>query len=323
MPIIVAEELSRDFKVARKGARRSLFSRAEDTLRAVDAVSFSVDKGELVGYIGPNGAGKSTTIKMLAGILVPSAGTLTVLGRVPHRQRKENARDIGVVFGQRSQLWWDLPTIDSFELLRRMYGVSPSDYAHAMDKFEEVLGLSQFLHVPVRQLSLGQRMRADLAIALLHDPQVLFLDEPTIGLDVVAKKQVREFIRRVRREKGITVLLTTHDMKDIEEICDRIVMIDHGKIVLDMTVAAVRDTLGGAPTLLVDFEKEPSGLDIPGATVVSREGPRWVLRFDRTRISASDLIARVSAIAPVSDISLREPDIEDIVRNIYMGTIKV
>jgi ABC-2 type transport system ATP-binding protein len=323
MPVIAAHALSREFRVARKGERRGLIRRAEDALRAVDAVSFTIEEGELVGYIGPNGAGKSTTVKMLAGILVPTSGSVTVLGRVPHRQRKENAREIGVVFGQRSQLWWDLPTVDSFELLRRMYGVNAEAYARVMKSFQEVLALDDFLHVPVRQLSLGQRMRADLAVALLHDPKVIFLDEPTIGLDVVAKKQVREFIRRVRRERGVTVLLTTHDMKDIEEICDRIIMIDHGRLVLDTSVTSLRRTLGGAHTLIVSFEKEPESIDIPGVQVASREAQRWVLRFDRQRISAADLISRVSALGAVSDISLREPDIEDIVRNIYTGAIKL
>jgi ABC-2 type transport system ATP-binding protein len=323
MRVIEANELSREFRVARKGERRGFFRRAEDTLRAVDRVSFTVEEGELVGYIGPNGAGKSTTVKMLAGILVPTSGSVTVLGRVPHRQRKENAREIGVVFGQRSQLWWDLPTVDSFELLRRMYGVSGDAYARVMKTFQEVLALDDFLHVPVRQLSLGQRMRADLAVALLHDPKVIFLDEPTIGLDVVAKKQVREFIRRVRRERGVTVLLTTHDMKDIEEICDRIIMIDHGRLMLDTSVASLRQTLGGAHTLVVSFEKGPERIDIPGVEVASREAQRWVLRFDRQLIAATDLISLVSALGAVSDISLREPDIEDIVRNIYTGAIKL
>jgi ABC-2 type transport system ATP-binding protein len=323
MPIIVAEQLSRDYTVARKGVKRSLFRRAEDTVHAVDGVSFTIDEGELVGYIGPNGAGKSTTVKMLAGILVPTSGSVTVLGRVPHRHRKENAREIGVVFGQRSQLWWDLPTVDSFELLRRMYGVSREAYAIAMEGFEPVLGLSEFLHVPVRQLSLGQRMRADLAVALLHEPRVLFLDEPTIGLDVVAKKQVRELIRRIRKERGVTVLLTTHDMKDIEEICDRIIMIDHGRLVLDMAVSAIRSSIGGAHTLVVDFQEEPGAIDIPGVQIASREAQRWVLKFDHRRIPANELIARVSAAGQVNDISLREPDIEDIVRDIYTGTIRV
>jgi ABC-2 type transport system ATP-binding protein len=323
VPIIHAEGLSREFMVARKGVKRSLFRRAQDVLRAVDGVSFDIQEGELVGYIGPNGAGKSTTVKMLAGILVPTSGSLSVLGRVPHRSRKENAREIGVVFGQRSQLWWDLPTVDSFELLRRMYQVSPAAYDGAMAAFEPVLGLGEFLHVPVRQLSLGQRMRADLAAALLHGPRVLFLDEPTIGLDVVAKKQVRELIRRIRRERGVTVLLTTHDMRDIEEICDRIIMIDHGRVMLDTSVAALRATIGGAHTLVVDFIDDPRAIDVPGAQVVSRDDRRWVLAFDRRLTTANDLIARVSAAGTVADISLKEPDIEDIVRDIYTGAIRV
>jgi ABC-2 type transport system ATP-binding protein len=321
MSVIQAVELVREFRVARKGVKRRFFRRPEEIKRAVDGVSFSVEPGELVGYIGPNGAGKSTTIKILAGILVPTSGTVSVLGNVPHERRKENAKRIGVVFGQRSQLWWDLPVADSFELLRRMYRVSPQAFERNMAVFNEVLGLGEFLHVPVRQVSLGQRMRADLAIALLHDPEVVFLDEPTIGLDVVAKGQLREFVRTMRRDRGITVLLTTHDMKDIEEICDRIVMIDQGKLVLDMPVAAVRGTLGASSRLVVDFEHEPEALEIQGVELLSREEHRWTLSFRPDQVPTGKLIAHVSSLGGVRDLSVKEPDIEDIVRDIYTGRI--
>jgi ABC-2 type transport system ATP-binding protein len=210
----------------------------------VDGVSFDVSKGELVGYIGPNGAGKSTTIKVLTGILVPTSGSVLVKGNVPYLKRKENAASIGVVFGQRSQLWWDLPVMDSFELLRKIYKIPAAVYERNVALFTKLLELDKFVDTPVRQLSLGQKMRADLAASLLHDPEILFLDEPTVGLDIVAKKQIRDFIRDIREERGVTVILTTHDMKDIETICERIILINEGKIMLDMSVDDVRNKLG-------------------------------------------------------------------------------
>lgn len=320
--IVEVNNLVREFKVAQRDANffRYLFKRQHRIVRAVDGISFSVSRGELVGYIGPNGAGKSTTIKMLTGILVPTRGRALVRGNVPHLRRKENAASIGVVFGQRSQLWWDLPVVDSFELLRRIYKIPASVYERNVSVFTEMLGLGRFADTPVRQLSLGQKMRADLAASLLHDPEILFLDEPTVGLDVVAKKQMRDFIRQIRDERGVTVILTTHDMKDIEQVCERIILIDEGKLVLDMSVDDVINTLGGVNTLVVDFDEEPAGA-IAGATVVSKEGPRWTFSFKREEVSANDLIARILAVSGVSDVFLREPDIEDIVRDLYEGKI--
>jgi len=227
--IIEVKGLRKEFQIAKRkegafGAIRSLFSREYTTKLAVNNVSFSIQPGELVGYIGPNGAGKSTTIKMLTGILVPSGGEVRVRGLVPYEKRVENARQIGVVFGQRTQLWWDLPTIESFELLQHIYKVPAEKYARNMARFKELLGLDEFIQTPVRQLSLGQRMRADLAAALLHDPEILYLDEPTIGLDVVAKEKIREFIKEINRERSVTVLRTTPDMRDMEKICERKVL---------------------------------------------------------------------------------------------------
>jgi ABC-2 type transport system ATP-binding protein len=277
----------------------------------------------LVGYLGPNGAGKSTTIKILTGILVPTKGSVLVNGQVPHLKRQENAAKIGVVFGQRSQLWWDLPVLDSFELLRRIYRLPQAVYVKNLKSLTELLELNKFIDTPVRQLSLGQKMRAELAAALLHDPGILFLDEPTVGLDVVAKKRIRDFIRRMRNERNLTVILTTHDMKDVEAICDRIILINDGKIVLDMPMEAMKNKLGGFNTLTVDFDEEPATDELEGARLISKDGPRWVYAFKRNTVSANDLITRVIAISRVRDIFLQEPDVEDMVRDIYEGRLDI
>ncbi|MFZ5817891.1 MAG: ABC transporter ATP-binding protein [Bacillota bacterium] len=322
--IIEVKGLRKEFKIAKRkegafGAIRSLFSRDYETRLAVNDVSFSIQPGELVGYIGPNGAGKSTTIKMLTGILVPTAGEVRVRGLVPYEKRVENARQIGVVFGQRTQLWWDLPTIESFELLQHIYKIPKAQYDRNMDRFKDLLGLHEFLNTPVRQLSLGQRMRADLAAALLHDPTIVYLDEPTIGLDVVAKEKIRDFIREINRERGVTVILTTHDMQDIEKICARMILIDHGKVIYDGPVAQIKERFGKQRTLVVDLEpngQEPD-LRIEGAELVRQEGSRYWLRFNRELLSASQLIARVSQRYAIRDLTVEEPEIEGIISRIY------
>lgn len=322
--IIEVKGLRKEFKIAKRqegafGALRSLFSRDYISKLAVNDVSFAIRPGELVGYIGPNGAGKSTTIKMLTGILVPSGGEVAVRGLVPYDRRVENARQIGVVFGQRTQLWWDLPTIESFELLQHIYKVPADRYARNMARFKDLLGLEEFLQTPVRQLSLGQRMRADLAAALLHDPDILYLDEPTIGLDVVAKEKIREFILEINRDRGVTVILTTHDMQDIEKICERMILIDKGTVIYDGPVAQIKERFGKMRTLVVDLE--PNGplddLEIAGAELVKREGHRFWLRFNRDVISASQLIARVSEEHGIRDLTVEEPEIEGIISRIY------
>ena len=238
MAYIEAENLQKTFKVYERpkgagAALRSLIHRTYTEKRAVDGISFSIQKGEMVGYIGPNGAGKSTTIKILGGILVPDGGSVLCGGRVPWKERKENALHVGVVFGQRSQLNWELPMEDTFELYRKMYRIPESIYKRNVECFTELLGMEEFLRKPVRSLSLGQKMRAELAASLLHDPEVLFLDEPTVGLDVVAKDRIRKFLKELNREKQTTILLTSHDMMDIDEICSRVILIDHGKKMLD------------------------------------------------------------------------------------------
>jgi ABC-2 type transport system ATP-binding protein len=242
--IICTRELRKTFRVSRRrqgflGGMRSLLNPIVDEVIAVDGVNLSIERGEMVACLGPNGAGKSTTIKMLTGILVPTAGTAEVFGMQPHRQRRAVARRMGVVFGQRTQLWWDLPLRDSFDLLRYIYRIPLRRFAQNLAMFAELLELGEFIDTPVRQLSLGQRMRGDLAAALLHDPEVLYLDEPTIGLDVVAKHRVRSFLHELNRERGVTVLLTTHDMSDVERLCSRLLIIDHGHLLYDGSLEAM------------------------------------------------------------------------------------
>jgi ABC-2 type transport system ATP-binding protein len=297
--------------------RSGRFRRSRSEVEAVRGISLSIEAGSLVGYLGPNGAGKSTTIKMLTGILVPTAGTVRVAGLDPTRRRIELARRIGVMFGQRVQLWWDLPLRDSFELLRHVYAVPADRHRARLATFRELLDLDPFLDRPVRQLSLGQRIRGELAAALLHDPEVVFLDEPTIGLDVVAKARVRDFLGEVNREQGVTVLLTTHDLGDIERLCRRIVIIDHGQVIYDGDAAALRDRYGGERTLVVDLEEPAPPLEAPGARVVRVEGRRQWLAFRRSEATAAALAAAVAQQAPIVDFSVEEPDIEDVVRRIY------
>ncbi|MFI5639915.1 ATP-binding cassette domain-containing protein [Streptomyces goshikiensis] len=301
--------------------RVSLMRREKRQVRAVDGISFEVARGEMVGYIGPNGAGKSTTIKMLTGILTPSGGRLRVAGIDPARERMRLAHRIGVVFGQRTTLWWDLPLKDSYGLMRRMYRIPAERFARNMERCVEQLDLAELLDVPVRQLSLGQRMRGDIAAALLHDPDVLYLDEPTIGLDVVSKAKVRGFLRQLNEELGTTVLLTTHDLQDIEQLCERVMVIDHGRLMYDGPLRGLHAAGGVAEserTLVVDLERQLPAISVPGARVVKVEGPRQWLAFP-AGASAAPLVAAVAADYPLVDLSVREPDIEDVIARMYAG----
>jgi ABC-2 type transport system ATP-binding protein len=307
--MIEAEGLSKRYVV-----RRGRFRRERHVVEAVNDLSFSVERGELLGYLGPNGAGKSTTIKMLTGILVPSAGRVQVAGLDPSRRRIELARKIGAMFGQRVQLWWDLPLVDSFELLRHIYKVPLERYTASLARFREVLELDPFLSTPVRQLSLGQRIRGELTAAMLHQPELLFLDEPTIGLDVVAKQRVRDFLVEINREDGVTVLLTTHDLGDIERLCSRLLVIDHGKLIWDGSIAELKGRYGPERMLIVDLEEPAPPLQVEGARVEKVDGPRQWLRFHGP---AAELTARVAATARLVDLQIAEPDIEEIVRRIY------
>ncbi|MET7795286.1 ABC transporter ATP-binding protein [Streptomyces decoyicus] len=314
--LIEVDGVEKVFSVRRKAGR---LRRVRQEVRAVDGISFRVPRGEMVGYIGPNGAGKSTTIKMLTGILVPSGGRLRIAGIDPARERTRLARRIGVVFGQRTTLWWDLPLKDSYELVRRMYRVPDAVYHANLERCVELLDLGPLLAVPVRQLSLGQRMRGDIAAALLHDPEVLYLDEPTIGLDVISKAKVREFLREVNAERGTTVLLTTHDLTDIEQLCRRVMVIDHGRLVYDGGLDGLRAAGDGERTLVVDLERELPPIEgVPGARTVKVDGPRQWLAFPASQ-SAAPLVAAVAARYPLVDLSVREPDIETLIAELYAG----
>jgi ABC-2 type transport system ATP-binding protein len=320
--VIEVRELVKEFRVARHhrglaGSLRNLVETRRELVRAVDGVSFRIADGEFVGFVGPNGAGKSTTIKMLTGVLEPTDGTLVVDGLHPRRDRIEHVRRIGVVFGQRTQLWWDLPVIESYELLRRVYALEDRAWRAQLERLVELLGVGQLLDVPVRKLSLGQRMRCELGAALLHAPRLLFLDEPTIGLDVVAKEAIRAFLARENAERGTTILLTTHDLADVERLCPRMILIDHGRVVVDGAVEAIRRRLGSERVLRVEFEG-PAPRELPEGVVEEERGPeRLVLRFERDRISSARLVEWLSERRPIADLSIQEPPIERIVAEIY------
>jgi ABC-2 type transport system ATP-binding protein len=314
--LIELDGVEKVFEVRR---RTGVLRREKREVRAVDGISFTVPRGEMVGYIGPNGAGKSTTIKMLTGILVPSGGRLRVAGIDPSRERMRLARRIGVVFGQRTTLWWDLPLRDSYALVRRMYRIPDGRFRENLDRCVDLLDLAPLLDVPVRQLSLGQRMRGDIAAALLHDPEVLYLDEPTIGLDVVSKAKVRQFLAEINTERGTTVLLTTHDLTDIEQLCSRVMVIDHGRLVYDGGLDGLHAVGESERTLVVDLDRELPPIDVrgvPEARVVRVDGPRQWVAFPATS-SAAPVVAAVAADYPLVDLSVREPAIEEVIAKMY------
>jgi ABC-2 type transport system ATP-binding protein len=328
-PLIQVRELSKHFRTFHRregiwGGVQNLFVREYRTIKAVDGVSLSIDQGEMVGYIGPNGAGKSTSIKMLTGILVPTSGEAVVNGFVPYRQRRQYVRTIGVVFGQRTQLWWDIAVVESFKLLRRIYDVSQKDFDARMDMFNQILGIRDYLHTPVRKLSLGERMRCDLAAALLHNPPLLFLDEPTIGLDVVAKHHIREFLRAINRQFQTTVLLTTHDLDDIEELCRRIVIIDHGTVLFDGDLRVLKQRLLRTKQIKFVLKDRAQAVGLArfagnGVSLEPVDEMTFRIRFDRTQVSASDLIRQILAAVELRDIVIEDEPIEEIIKRIYSG----
>jgi ABC-2 type transport system ATP-binding protein len=392
--VIEVDHLSKAFSIKQHrpgvlGTLAALAAGSAEMRWAVRDLCFTVAAGEMVGYIGPNGAGKSTTVKMLTGILMPTSGRLSVGGLDPSRQRREHAARIGVVFGQRTQLWWDLPLEESFDLLRAIYRIPADRYRTNLKRFRALLELDEFLRTPVRQLSLGQRMRGDLAAALLHDPPVVFLDEPTIGLDVVAKERIREFLAVANREQGVTVLLTTHDMGDIEKLCRRVMIIDQGRLLYNGPLQAIRERYGRHRVLVIDLQetrpeaevraaaamvgvqafrrsgvqedvsecldvapqepedpnaqdprsagyppkrrwmpperpnaRTPERLNAPAVELLRSERQRHWIRFDRSAVSAAELISAVSSRLPVMDLAIEEPEIEGIIARIYREGIR-
>lgn len=331
MSLIEVRGLRKVFRQAVKdpglrGAVKHLFMQRYVDKHAVNGIDLTIGEGETVAYVGPNGAGKSTTIKMLCGVLVPTAGELKVDGLVPYKQRMENAVNIGAVFGQRTQLWWDIPVRESLHLLKDIYQVPADTFRRNLDQFIELLGMESFIHLSARKLSLGQRMRADLAAALLHDPHIVYLDEPTIGLDVAVKQRIRAFIKEMNREKGTTMLLTTHDLGDIEDLCDRLVIIDHGRIIYDGKLQAVKDTFARERTIRLQLSSaitEPARLfaDLPDVSVAQPDPLRVDVKFDRFRMTASEIVKRIISHGEVADFQIDEPSIEDIIRRVYEGSL--
>lgn len=335
--MIQVENLTKEFKIYKKqpglkGAVKGLFSKEADIKKAVDNISFNIGEGEMVGYIGANGAGKSTTIKMMTGILVPTSGKCIVNGIIPYKDRQKNASQIGVVFGQRTQLWWDLPLTETFSILKEIYNVNDSDYKNRMEFFNEVLEINEFIGSPVRTLSLGQRMRADLAAALIHNPKILYLDEPTIGLDVMVKENIRKAIKQINQEFKTTVILTTHDLSDIEELCDRIIIIDKGKSVYDGSIEKIKDTYGYMRTVQtfvkdiktakqIDIKKE-FGLAEEDAITWMKDNSLFV-SFNKNKISISEIVGHIMSKVQVMDINIKETDIEEIIKKIYGHEVKL
>lgn len=324
MSFIEVKDLCKDYRIAKSGkgisgAVKSLFHREYTVKEAVKNVSFSIEKGEMVGYIGPNGAGKSTTLKMLSGVLIPTSGTVDVGGVVPYRDRKENAKHIGVVFGQRSQLYWDLPISDTFQLYESLYSVPKEVFRKNRDYFTELLDMREFLDQPVRQLSLGQKMKANIAIAFLHEPDVVYLDEPTIGLDVTSKKVLRDALKAINEEKGTTIILTTHDMDDIEELCHRIIMIDQGKKLFDGTLEGFRERYGSGISLKLEFEEgAPAWKESEMYTLLEAADQQWVIKVPEDISVKEAMIHLIQAYNP-TNLHVQEERIEEVVRRAYVN----
>ncbi len=315
-------DISKTYRVAKrqagmKHAVASFFSREYSEIHALQNVSFSIDDGEMVGYIGPNGAGKSTTIKIMCGILTPDAGTCVVNGRIPYRERVRHVREIGVVFGQRSQLWWDVPVMDSFDLIRDIYRVDEALYRKNVAELTELLELGELLKTPVRTLSLGQRMRCEIAASLLHDPKVLFLDEPTIGLDAVSKLAVRAFIRRLNEEKKTTVVLTTHDMQDIEALTERVLLIGRGSILSDGRLEDLKKRIPERKTMVIEYQGAPPALHPKMTQAEHPSDGRMTVRFDPSRLSVSTAIAHFAAHTTLLDVSVSDISTEEMVAKLY------
>lgn len=326
MSFIEVENISKSFKVNKRragipGMVANMFAPKYEIRQAVDDISFSIEKGEMVGFIGPNGAGKSTTIKMLSGILCPDSGSLKVNGYVPYKQRKEYVAGIGVVFGQKSQLQWDLPVIDSFELLRAIYRIPDDIYKKNLNRFTEMLDMGSFINQPVRQLSLGQRMRSDIVAALLHSPDIVFFDEPTIGVDIIGKETIRSFIKELNEKDDVTMIFTTHDMQDIEQTCKRIIIIDKGSIMYDGSLSEIRSKYGTTRKLIAEFNVEAEVAPIDNVIIEKLPDRRTGFTFDNRVVDVNELMHSILEKYSVKDITVNEPEIESIIQRLYNGEV--
>lgn len=322
MDEIILKNVSKEYKIVKKkkgiaGAVKNLFHSEKTVVSAVKDISFSIKKGEIVGYIGPNGAGKSTTIKMMCGIMTPTSGEITIAGLSPQTERKKVVQQLGVVFGQRTQLNWDLRLGESFELLKRIYRVPDEEYRKNIEELTEVLGLAEFMDIPVRQLSLGQKMRGELAAAMLHSPQILFLDEPTIGLDIDAKKAIREFILEINKRRNVTVILTSHDLEDVSRLCSRLIVINHGVIVRDGAIEEIVNDMAPYRILKFELAQKAEAVCCDKIQIISQDDTKVVCRFDHHKYTASEIIRELSEQFAITDLSVEEPDIEEAVAQIY------
>ena len=321
--MIDVQKLSKDYILKKKdpglkGALKGLVKRMDTPIHAVKDLSFHIDKGEIVGFIGPNGAGKSTTIKMMSGILTPTKGSVLINGRDITKHRKEVVRDIGVVFGQRSQLNWDLRLSESFELLKHIYRIDRKDYEKTIDVMDDILGIKEILGKPVRQMSLGQRVKGDLVASMLHSPKVLFLDEPTIGLDVSSKYSLRKFIKEINSVRNTTVILTTHDLGDIQELCERLIIINHGVMMEDGNLKEIADRIAPYKTLVVEYYDE-SAPELEKCEMIEHTGNIAKYRFMKAEVTAAEIISDLSRTGSIKDVSIEEAGIDDIIKAAYEG----
>lgn len=326
--IIEVENLCKTFKIHKRGmgfsgAMKNIFHPTYEHKKAVDNISFNIKEGEMVGFIGPNGAGKSTTVKMLSGILYPDSGNINVAGYIPHKQRKEYVANIGVVFGQKSQISWDLSPLDSYEVIKHIYKISEKKYKENLERFTDLLDMGKFINQPVRQLSLGQRMRADIAAALLHSPKIVFFDEPTIGIDVVGKDKIRKFIKTLNQTDNITMIFTTHDMQDIEKTCERLIIIDDGKKLYDGSLENVKKSYVSSRIIEAEFESLPIELNLKNVKIsdVENNAMKKIISFDASEVSVNSLMSELMNTHNIKDVSIREPEIDAIIRDIYEGKI--
>ena len=326
MSFIEVKNISKEFKVNKRGAGipgmiANMFVPKFEIKKAVNDLSFTIEKGEMVGFIGPNGAGKSSTIKMLSGILCPDKGSITVGGFIPYKQRKAYVGNIGVVFGQKSQLQWDLPVIDSFELLRAIYRIPEEKYKRNLERFTEMLDMKSFINQPVRQLSLGQRMRSDIVASLLHSPEIVFFDEPTIGVDIIGKETIRSFIKELNEQDKVTMIFTTHDMQDIEQTCKRIIIIDKGSLMYDGSLQEIRSKYGTTRRLIAEFNEETKIEPIKNVIIEDLKDRKASFTFDNNVVDVNKLMHEVLEKYSVHDVTVAEPEIESIIQKIYKGEV--